>query len=947
MSGWRAASLGIALSLIVAALTAVPAGATVQFTKQWVGGSEFLTPQWAAMSPSGDVYVVDTGNSRVSKLDPQGALLAQFGTFGGDPGQFNAPEGIATDSSGNLYVAEAFGNRVQKFDADGNFLLMWGDGVNQTTGGDICTADSGNVCQSGAPGVTGGAFNFADGVAVDSSNRVYVVDATNRRIQRFDSSGNFERAWGFGVATGASNPEVCTVPATCQAGLSGSGDGQFNAPQGIAVDSSNNVYVTDSGNDRIEKFDSDGTFTTKWGTTGAGAGQFNLLGSLAVGPSNNVYAVDFANANVQMFSSAGAFIGSWGKGVNQSTGGDLCTALSGHICGAGTPGSADGQFSGPNGIAVDASGNVYIGEIDNNRIQKFSGPGAFALKAGTPGSAGAFHVDLFSIDVATDPAGNVVTSDHDSTRIQKFDPVGASIDAWGTPGTGDGQFGGSPGTGPSGVAVDSAGNTYVVDEENARVEKFDSSGSFVRAWGWGVQDGSTAFQTCTSSCQAGTSGSGNGQFNNPTGIATDSSGDVYVADTGNDRVQKFDPSGAFLTKWGSNGTGNGQFNTPTDVATDEFGSVYVTELVNDRVQRFSSNGAFLGKWGAAGIAAGQFEDPVAVTTDSQRNVYVVDQVNQRIQVFRPSGVFIKQWDGASAGGGVLNGASGIAVGTAARVYVADAGNERAVMFTETDTVAPQTTIASGPGGTTTDPTPTFSFTSSQPAGGHFECRIDGSTDDAFKPCGSTKTLVHLGDGSHALDVRAIDSAGNVDSTAATRTFTVKTASVAVSGSTLVVTAAAGAKDNLKITKPSAATIRVMDAPGGTYTGSGLHTGAGCTRVGDFRADCNAAGVTLVKVTSGGSTDQVQNSTALPSTLSGGPANDVLVGGTHADTLIGGTGADRMKGMNGNDRLLARDLASDMSINCDGGTHPGSADSADLDLLPKDSAVFGCETKKRH
>ena len=92
---------------------------------------------------------------------------------------------------------------------------------------------------------------------------------------------------------------------------------------------------------------------------------------------------------------------------------------------------------------------------------------------------------------------------------------------------------------------------------------------------------------------------------------------------------------------------------------------------------------------------------------------------------------------------------------------------------------------------------------------------------------------------------------------------------------------------------------------------------------------------------------MENSTALPSALSGGPANDVLLGGTHDDTLIGDAGADTMKGMNGNDRLLAHDLTNDASINCDGGTHPGTADTANLDLLPKDSAVSGCETKTRH
>jgi tripartite motif-containing protein 71 len=948
MSRRTTAWFAIAVSLVVGALFASPAGATVAFTKQWIGGTEFTLGQWVATAPSGDIYAVDSSNNRVLKLDPEGALIGHLGTggLGGDPGQYNGPEGVATDSAGNVYVSEAFGNRVQKFDSNGNFVLMWGKGVDLTTAGDICTAASGDTCQGGAPGSTGGAFNFADGVAVDSTGSVYVGDLSNRRVQKFDSSGGFQRAWGFGVATGASTFEICTIAATCHAGISGSGDGQFGTSQGgIAADSLNNVYVADAVNHRIEKFDSNGNFTTKWGTSGGGAGQFNTVAGLAVDSSNNIYAADFSNVNVQVFSPTGTFISSWGKGVDQTSGGDLCTALSGDTCGPGTPGSASGQFNGLNGIAVDGSGTIYTAESDNARIQKFGGPGAFVKKWGTPGTGGPYDAGIFGIDVATDTDGNVYTSDHDTQRIQKFDPVGASTNAWGTAGTGAGEFGG-----PSGTVVDSSGNVYVADLEGNRVEKFDSGGNFVLMWGKGVNQ-TTSGDVCTAAsgdtCQAGTSGSADGQFNNPNGVATDSSGNVYVADVGNDRIQKFSSSGAFLTKWGSHGTGNGQFDMPQDVAVDSVGDVYVPDMVNNRIQRFSSTGAFLGKWGTAGAGAGQFNQPFAVTTDSQRNVYVVDYVNARVEVFRPSGAFIGTWGSAGSGQGQFNGPWSIALGVAGTIYVADAGNNRVQMFAETDATAPQTTIASGPSGTTTDPTPTFSFTSSEPAGALFECRVDGSTDDDFQPCGSTKTLAHLGDGSHTLDVRTIDGAGNVDATPATRTFTVKTASVAVSGSTLVVTAAAGAKDNLKITRPSPATIRVMDAPGGAYTGSGVHTGAGCTRVGDYRADCNAAGVTLIRVVAGGSTDQVQNSTVLPSTLNGGAANDLLVGGTQADTLVGGPGADTMKGMNGNDRLLARDLANDTTINCDGGTHPGGADSADLDLLPKDSAVSGCETKTRH
>ena len=262
-----------------------------------------------------------------------------------------------------------------------------------------------------------------------------------------------------------------------------------------------------------------------------------------------------------------------------------------------------------------------------------------------------------------------------------------------------------------------------------------------------------------------------------------------------------------------------------------------------------------------------------------------------------------------------------------------------------DQKPPQTTITSGPSGATNDPTPTFTFSSSEP-GSTFQCKLDAA---AYAACTSPKTLAHLADGAHTFSVRAIDPAGNVDSTPAVRSITVLTAEVKVSGSTLVVTAATGAKDNLVITKPSASVLRVTDFPSGAYTGSGVRTGAGCTRTLDYTANCNSAGITLIQVVSGDQTDKVTNSTAVKSSLNGGAANDVLTGGSVADILIGGPNVDVMKGMNGNDDLRARDLTSDTTINCDGGSTPGGADKADLDLLPKDpnAAVIGCETKTRH
>jgi hypothetical protein len=262
-----------------------------------------------------------------------------------------------------------------------------------------------------------------------------------------------------------------------------------------------------------------------------------------------------------------------------------------------------------------------------------------------------------------------------------------------------------------------------------------------------------------------------------------------------------------------------------------------------------------------------------------------------------------------------------------------------------DTAPPETTIIGGPSVSTNDPTPTFTFSSSE-AGSSFKCKLDSGS---YAACTSPNTTSHLTDGSHTFHVLAKDPAGNPDPTPASASFTVRTAAVSVSGSTLVVTAATGAKDNLAITHPSALVLRVTDSPGGAYKGSGVHTGAGCTQSGDYTANCSAVGITRIQVSAGDQTDKVLNSTAIASSLNGGAANDLLTGGSANDTLTGGTGADVIKGMNGNDQLLARDLTSDTTINCDGGTTPGTADTADLDLLPKDpdSVVTNCETKTRH
>ncbi|HSV05327.1 MAG TPA: hypothetical protein VLI07_02370 [Candidatus Binatus sp.] len=138
---------------------------------------------------------------------------------------------------------------------------------------------------------------------------------------------------------------------------------------------------------------------------------------------------------------------------------------------------------------------------------------------------------------------------------------------------------------------------------------------------------------CAPLTKWGAFGSGDGQFRSPGGVATDVSGNVYVADVGNHRIQKFDGSGTFVAKWGTMGSGDGQFSYPEAVATDASGNVYVADTNNNRIQKFDGSGTFLTKWGAFGSGDGQFRGPGGVATDASGNVYVADPNNNRIQKF--------------------------------------------------------------------------------------------------------------------------------------------------------------------------------------------------------------------------------------------------------------------------------------------------------------------------
>ena len=338
-------------------------------------------------------------------------------------------------------------------------------------------------------------------------------------------------------------------------GTGGSNDGEFNFPFEVAADSSGNVYVAGTFNNRIQESGCDTPevyFTTKWGTSGTGDGEFNNPFFVAVNAGGDVYVSDRGNSRIQKFTSAGAFTTKWGSA-----------------------GLSDGQFNNPYGVAIDSAGNVYVADSSNDRIQKFTSAGAFITEWGSAGSnPGEFALP---IGVAVDSSDNVYVAETGNDRIQKFTSTGVFITEWGTNGTGDVEF-----DNPIGVAVDSTGNVYVADSNNNQVKKFSSAGTFITKWG--RNDLST--------------GTGDGEFNNPNGVAVDAAGDVYVADYGNSRIQKFTSAGTFIIKWGGSGSGDGQFINAAGVAVDSAGNVYVADTFNNRVQKFDQTGAPVANAGA-------------------------------------------------------------------------------------------------------------------------------------------------------------------------------------------------------------------------------------------------------------------------------------------------------------------------------------------------------------
>ncbi len=284
-------------------------------------------------------------------------------------------------------------------------------------------------------------------------------------------------------------------------GGEGSGNGQFDDPKGIAIDSEDNIYVTDTGNNCIQKFTSEGKFITKWGSEGAGDGEFNNPEDVAIDREGNVYVADRKNYRIQKFTSEGEFITKWGS-----------------------EGTGDGEFCYPRCVDTDSEGNVYVadtligieGYLVSSRIQKFTSEGEFTRQWGCS-ICSLFEADFLAFGLATDNEDKVYVLDIfiTNSQIQVFNSDGELITKWIFFISGD-VF-----VFPSAIATDSEKNVYLAGGDEGNIAKFTSDGKLITLW--------KAVPV-------------KGKFGLPPflwGVAIDSKGDVYVTVEIDNIVQKY------------------------------------------------------------------------------------------------------------------------------------------------------------------------------------------------------------------------------------------------------------------------------------------------------------------------------------------------------------------------------------------------------------------------
>jgi DNA-binding beta-propeller fold protein YncE len=699
--------VSIVLLGVVAGVANADSGTTPAFIRNLGGPSHAeMYPSGLEVAPDGDLVVANTGDNSVIRYTAGGQELWRVGTHGSGTGQFLNPRDVAVDSQGRVYVADTRNSRIVVLGTDGSWITSF-------------------------TGPTGDKISWPMGLTI-TDDVLYVADAGKKKARAFDLSGTQLNQW---TATGACN---------------------FPDLRDVDADSAGNVYIANYKQNNIAVMAPNGTCIRTFGTNGSADNQFKTpygvrVANDPVTGQELVYVADGNNNAVKVWTKTGTFVGAFGS--------------------TGTPPS-NGTFAELRRVAVAADGDVWAADLWGWRIERFNRTSTgwtYAQTIGaplpTPTASSVFHE---AHQVAFNAEGTAWIVDRVHHRIVKMNPsTGALLQTCGGRGFNTGFY-----NWPQGIAVDPAtGNLWIANTKQYNIHVISP--------------------TCAPIARLGAFGSGQGQLNWPYAIAIRASDRIaFLPDNKNDRVVAWDvASRTPISSFGTQGSGTGQFSDPGGIAIDPTdGHIYVADTLNDRIVELASNHGTTYSWVRA---IGGFDDPGGVAVDGSGRIAVADTLNHRVVLLNPNGSQLGIITTPS-----MDDPESVAFGPDGKLYVSDTYNDRVRVY---DALSG----GGGPGPDTTAPNGTVSVPVKDQTFSSVPVTLQGAATDnvgvtevrlgiqdrvskqwyrsigawgAFQaqqanlgtPAGASTTWSYQwtppagGSGQYAVQVTAVDAAGNVD-----------------------------------------------------------------------------------------------------------------------------------------------------------------------------------------